>query len=145
MLTIHQDNQNTSLLNNKKHFVAKFALAALLALTLLAGVLSTSAQTTHAATNESYMISIIRSVFGPYSDQAIRIARCESSLNPNAVNSIAVGNSHAQGLFQILYPSTWMGTSQAAASPFNPTANTRAAHDIFVRDGYSWREWECHL
>jgi Transglycosylase SLT domain. len=145
MLTIHQDNHNTSLLNNKKHFVAKFALAALLALTLLAGVLSTNAQTTHAATNDSYIVSIIRNTFGAYSDQAIRIATCESSLNPNAVNSIAIGNSHAQGLFQILYPSTWVGTSQAAASPFNPAANARAAHDIFVRDGYSWREWECHL
>ncbi|BCL78127.1 hypothetical protein ccbrp13_05920 [Ktedonobacteria bacterium brp13] len=143
MLTVHQDNQKTSMQSNKRHVVLKLAMAALLAATLFAGMLGANTKTTHAAGNESYMTSIIQNVFGQYSSQAIHIATCESSLNPNAVNSIAIGNSHAEGLFQILYPSTWMGTSQASASPFNAQANAQAAHDIFVRDGYSWREWQC--
>jgi hypothetical protein len=93
----------------------------------------------------SDITSMIYQVFGPYGAQAVRIATCESTLNPNATNSQYIGNSRAAGLFQILYPSTWYGTSQAARSPYDAYANTVAAHEIFVRDGYSWREWECHL
>jgi LysM repeat protein len=86
---------------------------------------------------------MINQVFGPYGSAAINVATCESSLNPNAYNPVSVAGSHAEGLFQILYPSTWAGTSQAANSPFNPMANILAAHEIFARDGYSWREWSC--
>jgi LysM repeat protein len=87
--------------------------------------------------------SIINEIFGADAPAALRIAMCESTLNPNAVNSTPVGGSHAEGLFQVLYPSTWSTTSQAGASPFNARANAIAAHEIFVRDGHSWREWEC--
>jgi LysM repeat protein len=87
--------------------------------------------------------NMIRQVFGPYADAAIRVARCESGLNPDATNPLSIGGSHASGVFQILYPSTWRGTSQAAKSPYNAWSNIVAAHEIFVRDGYSWREWVC--
>ena len=64
-MTIHQDNHNTSLQNNhKKHFIAKLVVSALLALTLLAGILGVTSQTSHAATNQSYIVSIIQSTFG---------------------------------------------------------------------------------
>jgi LysM repeat protein len=86
---------------------------------------------------------IISRVFGSYAWQAQQVAMCESSLNPNATNPIYVGNSHAAGVFQILYPSTWSSTSEATSSPYNAVANIQAAHEIFVRDGYSWREWVC--
>lgn len=89
------------------------------------------------------VVSIIQSVFGSYSDQAIAVARCESSLNPSAVNPTPVGGSHATGLFQILYPSTWRTTAQASQSPYDANANTQAAYEIFKRDGSSWREWVC--
>jgi hypothetical protein len=88
-------------------------------------------------------VTIIRQVFGAYADQAIQIARCESGLNPAAQNPTSIGGSYASGLFQILYPSTWSTTPQASLSPFNAQANTQAAYYIFVRDGYSWREWSC--
>lgn len=88
-------------------------------------------------------MSIIRSVFGSYADAAISVATCESGLNPNAVNPTSIGGSHATGLFQILYPSTWNTTSQAGNSPYDATANTRAAYEIFSRDGYNWHEWSC--
>jgi hypothetical protein len=87
--------------------------------------------------------TIINEVFGADAPAALRIAMCESSLNPNAVNSTPIGGSHARGLFQILYPSTWNTTSQAGNSPFDARANTIAAHEIFIRDGHSWREWAC--
>ena len=85
----------------------------------------------------------IYSVFGPNAPAAIHVAQCESGLNPGAYNPASIGGNHATGLFQILYPSTWQGTSQAANAPTDATANILAAHEIFVRDGYSWREWTC--
>ncbi len=96
-----------------------------------------------AAPQNQSVEGMITQVFGANAQQAINIARCESGLNPNATNSYSIAGSHAAGLFQILYPSTWNTTSQAALSPYDPMANIKAAHEIFVRDGYSWREWVC--
>ena len=86
---------------------------------------------------------MISSVFGPYSGQALKIAQCESGLNPNAVNQTSVNGSNAMGVFQILYPSTWNSTSQAGNNPKDAMSNIKAAYEIFKRDGYSWREWAC--
>ncbi len=91
----------------------------------------------------SAIIAEINSVFGSYAAGAVNVATCESGLNPNAYNSISVVGSHAEGIFQILYPSTWDTTSEASQSPYNANANILAAHEMFVRDGYSWREWVC--
>lgn len=85
----------------------------------------------------------IKNVFGAYSAGALNIARCESGYDPNAYNSYPVAGSHAEGVFQILYPSTWSGTSYARYSPYDYNANIRAAYEIFHNDGNSWREWEC--
>lgn len=89
------------------------------------------------------IINDIVAIFGPYAQGAINVARCESGFDPNARNPYAIGNSHAEGVFQILYPSTWSTTSYAGSSPYSYDANIRAAHQIFARDGNSWREWAC--
>ena len=89
------------------------------------------------------VINEIRSVFGPYAGSALAVARCESGYNANAYNRISVGGAHAAGVFQILDTSTWRTTSYAGYSPFNAWANIHAAYQIFQRDGYSWREWQC--
>ena len=91
------------------------------------------------------IVSMIDQVFGASAPTAVQIATCESGLNPNAYNPASIGGSHAAGLFQILYPSTWYTTpqGQAGLSPYDAMANIQAAHSIFVRDGYSWREWVC--
>jgi len=93
--------------------------------------------------NQSAVAAMINRVFGPYSPGAMHVAMCESGLNPNAYNQISIGDSHAVGVFQILYPSTWMRTPEAASSPYDAMANVLAAYSIFARDGYSWREWTC--
>ncbi len=89
------------------------------------------------------IVSMIDQVFGADAPTAVQIATCESGLNPNAYNPTSIGGSHAAGLFQILYPSTWYTTPEAGLSPYDAMANIQAAHSIFVRDGYSWREWTC--
>lgn len=89
------------------------------------------------------VINEIVAVFGSYSPGALAIAKCESGYDPNAWNSYPIMGSHASGVFQILYPSTWSGTAYASQSPFNATANIQAAYQIFHRDGNSWREWQC--
>ncbi|MEO7002895.1 MAG: hypothetical protein ABI068_13830 [Ktedonobacterales bacterium] len=94
-------------------------------------------------TSRQAIANEIYAVFGPYGSQAIHVAECESGLNANAWNPTPVGNSHAAGVFQILQWSTWNSTSYRGSSPYNADANIRAAHEIFVRDGYSWREWAC--
>lgn len=94
-------------------------------------------------TNAAEVTSMISSVFGSYAGQAIAIANCESSLNPNAVNKESVGGSYATGVFQILYPSTWNTTSYKNGNPKDARTNILAAYEIFKRDGYSWREWAC--
>lgn len=81
---------------------------------------------------------MIHQVFGRYGDQAVRVAMCESSMNPNAYNGIL----GAAGLFQII-PGTFASTSYAGQSVYNPETNIRAAYEIFARDGYSWSEWAC--
>jgi hypothetical protein len=87
--------------------------------------------------------SMIYRIFGSYAAGALNVAKCESGLNPNSYNPTSIGGSHAEGVFQILYPGTWMSTSEASSSPYNAQANILAAHEIFVRDGYNWHEWSC--
>ncbi|HEY4384188.1 MAG TPA: LysM peptidoglycan-binding domain-containing protein [Ktedonobacteraceae bacterium] len=104
---------------------------------------STATTLAPAQASSSDVASMITSIFGSYAGSAMAIATCESGLNPGATNSIAIGDSHAEGVFQILYPSTWSTTSEAGSSPYDAYSNIVAAHQIFTRDGNSWREWAC--
>jgi hypothetical protein len=83
---------------------------------------------------------IITGAFAPLGESAVgwalQIAFCESTDNPNAVNT----DSNAQGLFQFL-PSTWVGTPYASQSPFDPTANAAAA--AWLLQTYGPSQWEC--
>jgi hypothetical protein len=91
----------------------------------------------------SDVVKVIQKVFKGYSSQALRVAQCESGVNPFAINPMWIGNSRATGLFQIMYPSTWMSTSERGNSPYDVGANTRAAFELFKRSGYTWRLWVC--
>lgn len=104
---------------------------------------NTSTHSVAVTNNDASVASMIYEIFGPYAPSAMNIARCESGFNPSAYNSEPVLGSHAMGVFQILYPSTWITTPQSGSSPYDARANILAAHAIFARDGYSWREWQC--
>lgn len=74
---------------------------------------------------------------GPAGQQwALRVAMCESSYNPYAVN----WSSGASGLFQFL-PSTWAGSPYHNQSVFDPVANAQAAAWLYQRSGPG--QWQC--
>lgn len=85
---------------------------------------------------------MIAQTFGANANQALHVAECESGLNPLAQNHTSIGGSYASGVFQILYPSTWRGTSQASKSPFDAQANILAAYQI-SHGGTDWHQWVC--
>lgn len=87
--------------------------------------------------------SYIRQVFGPWAGQALGVARCESGYDPNAWNPYELLRSHAAGVFQILYPSTWAETPYWSSNPFDYRLNILGAYWLFSRDGHTWREWAC--
>ena len=92
-----------------------------------------------APTNEQEIIAIIYEAadyYGQPRADMLRVARCESGLNPNAVNR----SSGASGLFQFM-PGTWATTPYADQDIFNARANAFAA-------GWMWsvgrrNEWTC--
>jgi soluble lytic murein transglycosylase-like protein len=67
---------------------------------------------------------------------ALRVAKCESGYNPNAVNR----GSGASGLFQFM-PATWASMPQHNQSVFNPVANAQAAAVLYARSGPN--QWSC--
>lgn len=67
--------------------------------------------------------------------QAVRVSMCMSG--GNAMNTSATGG---MGLFG-LRASTWAMSPEAARSPYDATANAKAALWLFQRSGNSWVRW----
>lgn len=92
-----------------------------------------------AGSGETDVVQIIYSaaaMYGQSGDDLLRVATCESGLNPNAVNS----SSNASGLFQFL-PSTWATTPYAGEDIFDPVANAEAAAWMWANGRRG--EWTC--
>ena len=97
------------------------------------------APTTPAAVDIKQVVAIITAAarrYGQSPAAMLAVARCESGLNPRAVNRV----SGVAGLFQFT-PRTWRTTPYAAQSVFDATANANAA-------AWMWsvgrrREWVC--
>ncbi len=142
-LHIYQNTLRTSGQSFVARFFVKVGVIAILSLLFFGVAYGIYAPVTQAHQSSASVTDMINQVFGPDGPAATRVAQCESSLNPNAYNPLSIGGSHAEGIFQVLYPSTWAGTSSSALSPYDAMANISAAHEIFVRDGHSWREWVC--
>ncbi len=90
-------------------------------------------------TGSNDIVSIIYAAadrYGQPREDMLRVARCESNLNPRARNA----SSGASGLFQFL-PSTWQTTPYRDQDIFDPWASANAA-------GWMWangrrNEWSC--
>jgi hypothetical protein len=74
----------------------------------------------------------ICTVFGPYCQEALAVAWCESHLSPTA------HNGQYLGLFQ-------MGSYERRLFGHGSTARDQAvaAHRYFVRSGQDWSPWSC--
>ena len=86
------------------------------------------------------IIQDIEDAFNPLGQNAVywalRVAKCESGYNPNAVNPW----SGTEGLFQF-EPSTWRETPYGHDNVFDPKYNSLAAAWLYQRDGPS--QWQC--
>lgn len=91
------------------------------------------------ASGEQEIIGVIQraaAAYGQSPDDMIRVARCESSLNPRAVDPS--GSYH--GLFQFV-PSTFAGTPYGGQDIYDPWANAHAAAWMWSEGRKS--EWVC--
>lgn len=82
--------------------------------------------------------------YGIDPQRALRIAKCESGFNPNAVNYGYAENGNPSGLFQHLsgyWPARAAKYGYAGASVFDPVANANVTMGMW-RDGGSGA-WEC--
>lgn len=91
------------------------------------------------------IITAAANKYGLSPSYMIRVATCESSLDPNKVNhSYYAGGGNPSGLYQFI-PSTWVHYSHKAgyggASVFNPVAAANVASYAFAH-GHSG-EWAC--
>jgi hypothetical protein len=88
------------------------------------------------------IINYIISTFGKYSDDAIAIAKCESGLNPRALNDNTKwgGVSQDLGVFQI--NKKYQGVTNSEFL-YDYKINTNIAWNIFQNRGYNWGAWTC--
>ncbi len=97
---------------------------------------TSSAQPSKMPVSAAKVKKIIEEVFRiHYAEAAKQVAFCESHFNSRAYNR----SNGAAGVFQFLL-GTWKTTRQRHHSRFDAQANIKAAHEVFVRDGHSWRE-----
>jgi soluble lytic murein transglycosylase-like protein len=93
----------------------------------------------HSPPAEDEIATIIREAaraFGQPEEDLLRVGRCESNLDPRAVNEAGP----YYGLFQFLR-STWAGTPFAHQDIFDPVANARAAAWMWQQGRRG--EWAC--
>ncbi len=89
--------------------------------------------------SEDELIAIIYAAadeYGQPREDMLRVARCESVLDPNAVNA----TSGASGLFQFL-DGTWARTPYADQDVFDPVANAYATAWMWAQGNRN--EWTC--
>jgi hypothetical protein len=85
-----------------------------------------------------HAIALAAVTYGISMNDMVRVAQCESGLDPG----LAPNSATATGLFQFLVPSTWSRTPYARFSPYDAVANALAAAWLVKEDG-GWREWTC--
>ncbi len=96
-------------------------------------------------TNEKEaIIFYIRKVFGKYSDSALKIAQCESHLNPMARNDNTQwgGVGVDRGIFQL------NNVYQKIDNPnflYDYKTNINMAWVIFKNSNYNWHLWTCKI
>jgi hypothetical protein len=130
------ERQNTlpskTLHTKKKTTRRALAALAVATLSILGAACAPSAST--ATSDEVYQA--IDKAFGPYgvTAKAVRVAQCESGLNPNA----GYPDAYYKGLFQLGPHVT--AINHYGGNWFDPYQNAAAARDLYVTRG-DWSAW----
>lgn len=74
-------------------------------------------------------------------NNAVRVAKCESSLNPKAINRKNKNGTVDYGLFQLNSGGTMQSVGVTAHSAMNPYVNAKAAARLWKQRG--WGPWVC--
>lgn len=93
-------------------------------------------------TVEEEIIEYITKVFGKDARMALAVSRCESSLNPNAINKnnyLYGGKGIDHGLFQV---NSYWHRFKGDIANLTWKENVRMAKDIF--DASGWNAWYCY-
>ncbi len=84
----------------------------------------------------------IAEAFGPkYFEEAVRIAWCESRLNPNAINRANRNSTADRGLFQLNDGGTMQRLGVDEREAFDAYTNAQAA--AVLHDDRGWQPWVC--
>ncbi len=89
------------------------------------------------------IVNYIHEIFGRYAPEAIKIAKCESGLNPKAIGT-NVDFSQDFGLFQL--NSHYHGFNKGVNNSrhlLDYKINTLMAWNIFKGSDYQWNLWMC--
>ncbi len=87
-------------------------------------------------------VVVIHKAFGPkHFRDAVRIAYCESRLNPSAMNRANRNSTADRGLFQLNDGGTMQRLGVTAKEAFDPMVNAKAARVLFEDRG--WQPWSC--
>jgi len=81
-------------------------------------------------------------IWGNDQAKALKVAKCESSLNPKAASK----TSTARGLFQITKETWEANTNESFDKAFDPSINIAVAKHIYDKRGWTpWKaSYQCH-
>lgn len=84
-----------------------------------------------------YVQDLIISIWGPYAQKALAVAKCESTFNPRATNGSIVG------VFQLHPSHTGLANSMGYSwsQMYEAEPNIRVAFALFKQEG--WGPWAC--
>jgi len=97
----------------------------------------------HPVTEHDQIIAYIKEVFGQDADKAFELLNCENhALNPFALNDNEAwgGVGKDYGIFQI--NNKWQGVTNEAFL-YDWKINILIAHNIYTRDGNTFKLWTC--
>ena len=85
----------------------------------------------------------IRAKFGKYGDYAVKIAQCESGMNPKAIGDLHLdnGTNPSYGLLQIRYFGGARGTVEQL---LDVDYNINKAYEM-SGGGTNWQPWSCSV